>query len=83
MKSFNSFCSDINETDPCWDGYHMVGMKKKKGKTVPNCVPTEETIYERGADSKGYYRSTESGAGLTAKGAKHFGIHLSLLNQVS
>lgn len=35
---------------------------------------TEEVLNERGADSKGYYRSTESGAGLTRKGAKHFGI---------
>ena len=26
--------------DPCWKGYEMVGMKTKKGKTVPNCVPT-------------------------------------------
>lgn len=25
--------------DPCWDGYEQVGMKKKKGKPVPNCVP--------------------------------------------
>ena len=25
--------------DPCWDDYKMVGMKKKGGKTVPNCVP--------------------------------------------
>ena len=33
-----------------------------------------EQIDERGEDSKGYYRSTESGAGITAKGAKHFGI---------
>ena len=35
---------------------------------------SEEQLNERGADSKGFYRSTESGAGLTAKGAKHFGI---------
>jgi len=34
----------------------------------------EEQLNERGADSKGYYRSTESGAGLTAKGAKKFGV---------
>jgi len=34
----------------------------------------EDQLNERGADSKGYYRSTESGAGLTRKGAKHFGI---------
>ena len=22
----------------CWKGYKAVGMKKKKGKMVPNCV---------------------------------------------
>lgn len=27
------------EEDPCWDGYEQVGMKKKDGKEVPNCVP--------------------------------------------
>ncbi len=25
--------------NPCWDGYEMIGTKKKKGKNVPNCVP--------------------------------------------
>lgn len=25
--------------NPCWKGYKPVGTKKKKGKTVPNCVP--------------------------------------------
>ena len=25
--------------DTCWSGYHMVGTKKKAGRTVPNCVP--------------------------------------------
>ena len=24
---------------PCWKGYEMIGMKKKKGRKVPNCVP--------------------------------------------
>jgi hypothetical protein len=24
---------------PCWENYKMVGTKKKRGKTVPNCVP--------------------------------------------
>jgi len=26
------------EKDPCWKGYKQVGMKKKGGKMVPNCV---------------------------------------------
>lgn len=30
------------DKDPCWKGYQMVGMKKKGGKEVPNCVPKEE-----------------------------------------
>lgn len=34
----------------------------------------KEFIAERGEDSKGHYRSTESGAGMTRKGAKAAGI---------
>lgn len=30
--------------DPCWKGYKMVGMKKKNGRPVPNCVPEETSI---------------------------------------
>jgi len=30
------------DNDPCWDGYKQVGMKKKKGKQVPNCVPKKK-----------------------------------------
>lgn len=25
--------------DPCWTGYEQLGMKTKKGKKVPNCIP--------------------------------------------
>ena len=28
--------------EKCWDGYKQVGGKKKNGKMVPNCVPTNE-----------------------------------------
>jgi len=27
------------DSDPCWKDYKQIGMKKKNGKTVPNCVP--------------------------------------------
>ena len=30
------------DDDPCWDGYEMIGMKKKGGKEVPNCVPKKK-----------------------------------------
>jgi hypothetical protein len=29
--------------EACWDGYQQIGMKKKGGKQVPNCVPIKET----------------------------------------
>jgi hypothetical protein len=80
MKTFKAFLSEVKKStgdlkNACWKGYTAVGMKDKNGRKVPNCVPVkEETINERGADKKGYFRSTESGAGLTPKGAKHFGI---------
>jgi hypothetical protein len=54
-----------------------VQSAKKKTKLYK-----EEVLIERGADSKGYYRSTESGAGLTRKGAKHFGIHTAVTGKV-
>ena len=37
---------DISEAGPCWKGFKQVGMKKKGGKMVPNCVPTEDTDYD-------------------------------------
>ena len=30
------------DNDPCWDTHKQVGMKKKGGKMVPNCVPKNE-----------------------------------------
>ena len=30
--------------NPCWKGYRQLGMKKKNGKEVPNCVP--ESVQE-------------------------------------
>jgi len=30
------------EEDPCWDTHKQVGMKKKSGRMVPNCVPKNE-----------------------------------------
>ena len=35
------------QDDPCWKGYEMVGMKKKGGRKVPNCVPEAREIVEK------------------------------------
>jgi hypothetical protein len=58
--------SQNEDTDPCWKGYKMVGMKKKGGRSVPNCVPVKEqldkpTPSEKTLDKK-YGKSTVSKA---------------------
>ena len=57
-------------------------LEKIYKNDTPGEKVKEEVIYERGADAKGYYRSTETGAGLTQKGAKHFGIHTAVTGKV-
>jgi hypothetical protein len=32
----------LRTSNPCWKGYKPVGTKKKRGRTVPNCVPIKE-----------------------------------------
>ena len=39
--------STIEEDSPCWSGFKQVGMKKKNGKNVPNCVPEEVELDEK------------------------------------
>lgn len=43
-----SFDEDLvsEDNDPCWKGYKQVGMKKKNGKKVPNCVPEDSSDTE-------------------------------------
>jgi len=38
--------------DPCWKGYAQLGMKKKNGKEIPNCVPVEEKDLEEISQEK-------------------------------
>ena len=41
----------LREQDPCWKGYKQIGMKKKDGKEVPNCVPESYDVYN---EDEGY-----------------------------
>ena len=71
--------------DPCWSGYEMVGMKKKGGKEVPNCVPKEDNVNDDeqldeipiGAVASGIGRGVAAGAkavgGAAVKGAQAVG----------
>jgi hypothetical protein len=50
---------DMYDED-CWDGYKQVGMKKKGGKMVPNCVAEEGGAGDEGTDKlkKKYEKDT-------------------------
>lgn len=52
--------STISEDDdPCWDDYRMVGMKKKGGREVPNCVPKKGVPKMRKEDAESDRREDE------------------------
>lgn len=42
-----SFEAYFEKNDPCWKGYKQLGMKKKNGKKVPNCVPDPKNKIEK------------------------------------
>lgn len=44
MLSFSQYLKEAE--DPCWDDYRQLGMKKKGGEQVPNCIPEEDEIEE-------------------------------------
>lgn len=37
--------------DPCWKGYEKAGTKEKDGRTVPNCIPSQNTKTKRNKSS--------------------------------
>jgi len=54
QQSINTIVNEIKMRgeDPCWDGYEMVGYKKKNGKKTPNCVPVKEGYAKKPASQK-------------------------------
>jgi hypothetical protein len=56
MTTFKEYLDEA-EADPCWKGYKQLGMKKKNGKEVPNCIPEEMElgdgfIFEDGSEGE-------------------------------
>ena len=66
-KKFNQMFGE--DEDPCWDTHKQVGMKKKNGKMVPNCVAKED------------FQLDEKIEGLVTKADKS-GISYSILKKV-
>jgi len=89
---------DIEEAkNPCWKGYKQVGMKKKGGKEVPNCVPEsvmpvaidpkEHRKQQRAAKirtlaQKGATEGERAAAEKKTKGPKMFGEDLKLVDKI-
>jgi len=46
ILSFSEFLAEKKipnrGNNPCWPGYRQVGLKKKNGRSVPNCVPEKK-----------------------------------------
>lgn len=53
VYKYNEFISEKKKDDPCWKSYKQVGMKKKNGKEVPNCVPDKEDKIKKQYSKKG------------------------------
>ena len=64
-KAYDRVKQMKEDKDPCWKGYEMVGMKKKGGRKVPNCVPVKESEMEEGYASIGNW--SNFGDGFKAK----------------
>lgn len=55
-KAGGGWKSVSEERGPCWKGYKQVGMKKKNGREVPNCVPVKEESLQEKSVSKAQQR---------------------------
>ena len=40
--TYKKWLYELELAEDCWAGFKQVGMKKKNGKMVPNCVPVDE-----------------------------------------
>jgi hypothetical protein len=57
----------LKNSNPCWKGYHPVGTKKKGGRTVPNCVPSESVEEAASAAQQAAIAVNMKKAGKTPK----------------
>ena len=75
MKKFKEYLEE--KDNPCWSGFKQVGMKKKNGKMVPNCVPVDEVAQDKdikdreGTQPAKYYAGDMSKSTKAAR-ARHF-----------
>lgn len=68
VRKRDNILAQEEDKDPCWKDYKQLGTKKKKGRTVPKCVPKTEdhTGFEKGWGAASYdtYSSSNHGRGV-------------------
>jgi hypothetical protein len=81
--SIDSEDIELASGGPCWDGYKQVGMKKKDGKMVPNCVPDNEASVTATAGSKAAPKKDQiKGSDKNKKGSASSGRTVKFSKQV-
>jgi hypothetical protein len=43
QRKLDQIKEDMDLDEACWPGYEPIGTKRKDGRTVPNCVPVENS----------------------------------------
>ena len=56
-------------TNPCWEGYEKIGMKKKGGKLVPDCVPIKKASVKKAASKKVFAKKAATKKSVVKKTA--------------
>ena len=53
-RKLDSIREDMIEPNPCQPGYEAIGTKRKDGRTVPNCVPVQnsKSVFSFNADDE-------------------------------
>jgi len=59
------FTEETEIQEACWKGYKQMGMKKKNGKEVPNCVPMSAEELELEENTNGIKKAFSKIKGLT------------------
>ena len=67
MKNLKSIRENLQGA--CWKGYEAIGTKKKNGRTVPNCVPKNESAMEESLGTAGH--ESTAAAKASAEATRH------------
>ena len=64
MKNLKSIRENLQGA--CWKGYEAIGTKKKNDRTVPNCVPKNESAMEESPGTAGHESTVAAKASAEA-----------------